>query len=97
LHRAIADIVAKEAAIDILFNNAGVNPATFEASPQGREMFYEVNTVVPYILAQEMRPLLARRTHRKIVNVSSSALLMVNTFDPETARTRIFASCSVPT
>ena len=84
LRSAIAEITAQELMIDVLFNNAGVNPASFETSPQGREMCYEVNTVVPYILAQELRPLLIRGTYRMLVNTSSNALLMLKAFEPAT-------------
>lgn len=88
LRPAIADILRKEPRLDILFNNAGVSPETFERSLQGRELCYEVNTVVPYILANELLPLLKAGTHRRIVNTSSNASLMVKAFDPANLGTR---------
>lgn len=83
LRSAIEQILAKEPVIDALFNNAGVSPGTFQLSPQGRELCFDVNSVIPYILSQELLPLLRKSARPIIVNTSSNALLTVKTFDPD--------------
>lgn len=82
LRHAVSAIRERETAIAVLFNNAGVNPETFETSPQAREMCFEVNTVVPYILSRELLSLLSASGNGLIVNVSSNAVRMAKTFDP---------------
>jgi len=81
LKRALLAIKAGESRIDVLFNNAGAAIGGITSSPQGREMHYEVNTVVPYIITMELKPLLAQGDLKTIVNTSSNALLLVKAFD----------------
>lgn len=82
LRRVVSEIEARERAIDVLFNNAGVSPETMLMSPQGRELCFEVNTVVPYILLRALAPRLAAGRLKRIVNTSSNALLRVKSFAP---------------
>jgi len=82
LHRGLKTILAQETSIDVLFNNAGVSLGALSYSPQGREMHYEVNTVVPYIITQELKPLLQKGSLKTILHTSSNALLTVKNFDP---------------
>ncbi|HYF62997.1 MAG TPA: SDR family NAD(P)-dependent oxidoreductase [Herpetosiphonaceae bacterium] len=81
LKRALQAIKANESRLDVLFNNAGAAIGGIASSPQGREMHYEVNTVVPYIIAMELKPLLVRGELKTIVNTSSNALLLLKAFD----------------
>ena len=60
LKAALAAIKAGETKIDVLFNNAGIGLGGIFFSPQGREMHFEVNTVAPYVILQELKALLAR-------------------------------------
>ena len=83
LRGALQEINAREAKIDVLFNNAAAALGGIRQSPQGREMHFEVNTVVPYIIAMELKPLLAKGALKTIVNTSSNALLYVKQFDLE--------------
>ncbi|EAU64051.1 NAD dependent epimerase/dehydratase family [Stigmatella aurantiaca DW4/3-1] len=82
LRQGAEAILRHEKRLDVLFNNAGVAPATLQFSAQGRELNFEVNTVAPYVLTQRLRPLLARAGAR-VVNVSSNALLTVKRFHPD--------------
>lgn len=81
LKHALQEISEREERIDILFNNAGTATAGIHQSPQGREMHFEVNTVVPYIIAMTVQPLLAQGMLKTIINTSSNALLYVKHFD----------------
>ncbi len=81
LKRALDEIKSCEAPIDVLFNNAAAAVGGIYPSPQGREMHFEVNTVVPYIIAMELKALLAKSRLKTIINTSSNALLFVNQFD----------------
>ncbi|MBP1991610.1 SDR family NAD(P)-dependent oxidoreductase [Paenibacillus eucommiae] len=71
-------------AIDVLFNNAGISLSGPEVSKQGREIHYEVNSVVPYIIVMELKSLLMQGAMKTIINTSSNASLMVKQFDSET-------------
>lgn len=84
LRAGIAAVREGETRLDVLVNNAGVNPEHFERSPQGREMNAEVNAVVPYILSRELLPLVREGDVRRIVNISSNAARMAKSFDVAT-------------
>lgn len=81
LNHALHAIREREDRVDLLFNNAGTATDGIQQSPQGRELHFEVNTVVPYILAMTVHPLLAKGTLKTIINTSSNALLYVKHFD----------------
>lgn len=81
LRGALQAIKARETQIDVLFNNAGAAPGAIRHSPQGHELHFEVNTVAPYIILMELKPLLARGALKTVVNTSSNALFFVKQFD----------------
>ncbi|AUX39009.1 short-chain dehydrogenase [Sorangium cellulosum] len=83
LRASLAEIRAKEARIDVLFNNAGVSLGAPRSSPQGRDVHFDVNTVAPYVIVRELRPLLEAGRSRTVVNTSSNAMLFVKRFDPD--------------
>lgn len=58
LRHSLEEIKGKEKRIDILFNNAGGGLSELRYSQQGREMHYELLTVVPYIILMELKELL---------------------------------------
>ncbi len=68
----------------MLFNNAAAAVGGITHSPQGREMHFEVNTVVPYIILMELKPLLEQGSLKTVINTSSNAPLTVRQFTPET-------------
>ncbi|AKT40194.1 SDR family NAD(P)-dependent oxidoreductase [Chondromyces crocatus] len=84
LKQALREITAREASLDVLFNNAAISTEALRFSPGGRELQFEVNTVVPYILAMELKDLLRKGKLRTVINSSSNAALTVKRFDPAT-------------
>jgi len=74
LKTRLQEIKEKEDKIDVLFNNAGLALEKYKYSPQDREMHYEVNTVVPYIVLRELEGLILRGQLKSVVNVSSTTL-----------------------
>lgn len=83
LRAALEQIKAKESKIDVLFNNAGGSFDRLMYSKQGREMHYELQTVVPYIIYMELKELLRRGSQRTVVNTSTAAFRFVKKFNPE--------------
>lgn len=80
---ALTQIKEKEAKLDALFNNAGGSFPSLLFSPQGRELHYEIQTVVPYIISLEMLALLKKGDHRMIIQTSSDAFKFKKAFVPE--------------
>ncbi|WP_341347295.1 SDR family NAD(P)-dependent oxidoreductase [Paenibacillus sp. FSL H3-0469] len=83
LRNVLQEINHHEAHIDILFNNAGGSFPELFLSKQGRELHYELQTVVPYIIMMELKPLLKKGNLRTVVNTSSNAFMMKRSFDPD--------------
>jgi NAD(P)-dependent dehydrogenase (short-subunit alcohol dehydrogenase family) len=73
----------QERYLDVIFNNAGSMSGSLSYSAQGREIDFEINTVVPYIVAKELEELLLKGRLKTIVNTSSEAALMAKDFKPE--------------
>lgn len=84
LKRALSAIKASEEKIDVLFNNAGGSLSALTFSRQGRELHFELQTVVPYVITMELRDLLRRGTLKTVVNTSSNAFERTKRFDPDT-------------
>lgn len=84
LHSALEAIKANELAIDLLFNNAAA-PSSKDIgySPQGFELCFAANVIAPYIITQELRPLLVNGRLKTVINTSSNALLFVRAFSLE--------------
>ncbi|MGK3998561.1 SDR family NAD(P)-dependent oxidoreductase [Sorangium sp. So ce1024] len=83
LRRALDAIKASEEKIDVLFNNAGGSVPELTFSKQGRELHFELQTVVPYVIAMELRELLRRGALKTVVNTSTNAFDMTRRFDPD--------------
>ncbi|ANS73263.1 short-chain dehydrogenase [Paenibacillus yonginensis] len=83
LHKTIKTIKEKERRIDVLFNNAGGSFSELSYSSQGRELHYELMTVVPYILLNELKELIASSHFKTVINTSSSALNFTKKFNLE--------------
>ncbi|KLV23292.1 short-chain dehydrogenase [Niallia circulans] len=84
LKNALEEIKATEKKIDFLFNNAGGSFPSLLFSKQNRELHYELQTVVPYIIFKELSPLFEMGEDKTIVNTSSAVILRVKQFDPDT-------------
>lgn len=83
LRGAVQEIARKEPSIDVLFNNAAVGPGELLFSAQDRELCFEVNTVVPYVLTRALAPNVANSQLKRVVHTSSNALLYVKSFEPK--------------
>ncbi|MEM5594375.1 hypothetical protein AAHH67_26260 [Niallia circulans] len=62
LKSALKLIKEKETKLDALFNNAGGSFSKLVFSPQGRELHYEIQTVVPFIITMELLDLLKKES-----------------------------------
>ncbi|WP_052947831.1 SDR family NAD(P)-dependent oxidoreductase [Aneurinibacillus tyrosinisolvens] len=84
LKTSLKQIKGKEEKIDVLFNNAGNSLPELITSKQGREMHYELMTVVPYIILMELKPLILEGSMKMVVNTSSKAANVIKNFNPDT-------------
>ena len=74
---ALAKAVAeKHAKLDVLINNAGVYSAPDPVTQDGLDVRFAVNAIAPYLLAQQLLPLLG--TSGRVLNLSSAAQSAVN-------------------
>ncbi|WP_299411005.1 SDR family NAD(P)-dependent oxidoreductase [Acaryochloris sp. IP29b_bin.148] len=74
---SLAQAVAKNhPTLDILINNAGVFKTPNTVTPEGLDVRFVVNAIAPYLLTQQLRPLMT--PSGRIVNVSSAAQSPVN-------------------
>src|SRR5690606_17733270 len=97
LKETIDEVKSSEKYLDVIFNNVGSMAGSLRFSPQGREMDFEVNTVAPFIIANELKNLLLNGDLKTIVNTSSSSALQVKSFNVEqlekpTTFTKLFGS-----
>ncbi|WP_224362150.1 SDR family NAD(P)-dependent oxidoreductase [Hyalangium versicolor] len=84
LRAALRELKAREEKIDVLFNNAGGSIPELRFSKQGRELHFEVQTLVPYILLMELKEQLRRGTLKTVINTSSDSFQFTRKFDPDT-------------
>jgi NAD(P)-dependent dehydrogenase (short-subunit alcohol dehydrogenase family) len=84
LRAALEQIKNNEQMIDLLYNNAGGSFPELVFSKQGRELHYELQTVVPYIITMELKTLLKKGTLKRVVHTSTNAFNTMKRFDPET-------------
>lgn len=81
LKTVLDQIKKSEPYIDAIFNNAGLSLGERKYSKQERELHFEVNTVVPYIIFMELKQSLLRGTLKTVINTSSNSLLFLKKFD----------------
>lgn len=74
IREAADTIVAQEAAIDLLVNNAGVLPPTRELSVDGHELTFATNVLGMVALTEGLLPRLVASAPARIVNVSSGGM-----------------------
>lgn len=83
LKPTLIQIKEKETKLDALFNNAGGSFSNLRFSPQGRELHYEIQTVVPFIITMELLDLLKRGNSAIVIQTSSEAFKFKKSFVPE--------------
>lgn len=81
LYTALQTIKQRETHLDLLFNNAGRATEQLAFSPQGRELSFELQSVVPYIIGMELKQLLLQGQYKTIINTSSNVLLTIRNFE----------------
>ncbi|MDV7106351.1 SDR family NAD(P)-dependent oxidoreductase [Vibrio sp. TH_r3] len=75
--KALANsIKAEHTSLDVLINNAGVYKTSNPITPEGLDVRFSVNTIAPFILTQQLAPLLEKSG--RVVNLSSAAQAPVN-------------------
>lgn len=66
-----SEVSEKNAKLDVLINNAGILKAPNPITQDGLDVRFVVNTIAPYLLTQQLLPLLG--TSGRVVNLSSAA------------------------
>ena len=82
LKRALGQVKAAEPKLDVLFTNAGVAFPDLR-KVAGHDGHLTINTVVPYIILEELGPLLEKGELKTVVATSSIALKYVRKFSLE--------------
>lgn len=70
------EIIEKHDSLDVLINNAGVLKTPNVITQDGLDIRFVVNTLAPYLLTQQLLPLLG--SDGRVVNLSSAAQAPVN-------------------
>lgn len=88
VRRAAAEITARHGQLDVLVNNAGALFNARRETREGIEMTWALNHLSPFLLTQELLPLLRRGAAPRVVTVSSGAHAMgrIHFDDPEFRR-----------
>jgi len=66
-----AEVTANHTHLDVLINNAGIFKTPAATNHQGYDIRFIVNTVAPYLLTTELKPLFSPES--RVVNLSSAA------------------------
>jgi NAD(P)-dependent dehydrogenase (short-subunit alcohol dehydrogenase family) len=64
-------VTVKHTQLDVLINNAGIFKTSEHITQEGLDVRYAVNTIAPYLLTQELLPLLG--STGRVINLSSAA------------------------
>jgi len=83
LRQRLAVVKAGESKIDLLFNNAGASFPDLRRTARGHEAHFELNTLVPFIVLEELGPLLEAGTLKTVVQTSSIVLRFIPKFSLE--------------
>ena len=81
IRRCSGEMLAKFASIDFLFNNAGVLTETLQFSGHGNELHFEVNTLAPLQLIDQLRPALRAAGAAFVVNTTAGIASGVKTLN----------------
>ena len=83
IKRLTGEILAAYPRIDYLFNNAGVLTETLQFSRHHNELHFEVNTLAPLQLIDQLRPALRAAGGAMVVSTSAGLSLRAKTLDWE--------------
>jgi len=81
IKRLTTEVLARHPKIDFLFNNAGVLTETLQFSSHGNELHFEVNTLAPLQLIDQLRPALQAANGAMIVSTSAGLSMGAKTLD----------------
>ena len=81
IRRVTGEILTRHPRIDYLFNNAGVLTETLQFSRLGNELHFEVNTLAPLQLVDQLRPALKAAGMATIINTSAGIASGVKALD----------------
>ncbi len=68
-----AEVKNQLMSLDVLINNAGVFYSQVPLNKQGYDLRYVVNYLAPFVLTEELIPLLEKGTDPRVINLSSAA------------------------
>ncbi len=68
-----AEVRSQLSELDVLINNAGVFNSSAATNEQGFDLRYVVNYFAPFVLTQELLPLLKQASAPRLINLSSAA------------------------
>ena len=83
LKKGLAAVKEGEQKLDLLFNNAGAALPDLRHSVRGHEAHFELNTLIPFIVLEELGPLLATGKLKTVVQTSSITLRFLREFSLE--------------
>ncbi len=81
IRRLTEQLLASYPRIDYLFNNAGVLTETLQFSRHGNELHFEVNSLAPLQLIDQLRPALRAAGGAMVINTSAGLSLRAKTLD----------------
>lgn len=67
------EVLSKVPQLDVLINNAGVFKSPKTLTSEGLDLRLMVNYIAPYLLTNELLPLLKKQAGSRIINLSSAA------------------------
>lgn len=73
VHRMAAEVLSELSELDVLINNAGVFNSATTINEQGFDLRYVVNYFAPFVLTQDLLPLLKKANAPRLINLSSAA------------------------
>lgn len=84
IKRLTAELLEAFPKVDALFNNAGVLTETLQFSGHGNELHFEVNTLAPLQLMDQLRPALKAAGGAMVVSTSAGIAMGAKTLDWDT-------------
>ncbi|TSB45926.1 SDR family NAD(P)-dependent oxidoreductase [Alkalicoccobacillus porphyridii] len=81
LKSVLDQIKEHEHHLDVIFNNAGGSFSSLLFSKQHRELHYELQTIVPYIIYKELNELLTKGNKKTVIQTTTEAFRFLKEFD----------------